>query len=64
MQLIDANILAMPKMNTPWTKQVQTICYQYGHKICGSFKYVEMSRDVPTGWCCNFWKRMHHWEDQ
>eukprot|EP00957_Ditylum_brightwellii_P172748 13151018-Ditylum_brightwellii.AAC.1 len=45
MQLLDVDIFAMPKISTPWTKQVQTTCYHYEHKICGSFKCAGTSSD-------------------
>eukprot|EP00957_Ditylum_brightwellii_P026515 2006195-Ditylum_brightwellii.AAC.1 len=38
MKLLDIDVLAMPEINTPWTKQVQATCHRYGKKICGPFK--------------------------
>eukprot|EP00957_Ditylum_brightwellii_P003348 253297-Ditylum_brightwellii.AAC.1 len=48
MQLIDVNVITMHKINTPWTKQVQTTCYRYGQKICGSFKCAGASSNETT----------------
>eukprot|EP00957_Ditylum_brightwellii_P185739 14141085-Ditylum_brightwellii.AAC.1 len=43
MEMMDTpniNVLAVPEINTTWTKEVQTICQVYRRKILGLFKKV------------------------
>eukprot|EP00957_Ditylum_brightwellii_P106160 8098454-Ditylum_brightwellii.AAC.1 len=45
MEHLNIDILAMPEINTPWTKEVQIKCHTYGLKILGIFRNVGSSSD-------------------
>eukprot|EP00957_Ditylum_brightwellii_P023503 1773400-Ditylum_brightwellii.AAC.1 len=45
MEYLDINVLAIPEINTPWTKEVQHRCHTYGRKILGTFRKVGSSSD-------------------
>eukprot|EP00957_Ditylum_brightwellii_P131287 10013072-Ditylum_brightwellii.AAC.1 len=45
MEHLDIDVLAMPEINTPWTKEVQIKCHTYGCKILGIFRNVGSSSD-------------------
>eukprot|EP00957_Ditylum_brightwellii_P186592 14206559-Ditylum_brightwellii.AAC.1 len=45
MEYLDIDVLAVPEINTPWTKEVQQRCHTYGMKILGTFRKVGTSSD-------------------
>eukprot|EP00957_Ditylum_brightwellii_P015223 1147151-Ditylum_brightwellii.AAC.1 len=45
MDYLDIDMLAIPEINTPWTKEVQHRCHTYGQKILGTFRKVGSSSD-------------------
>eukprot|EP00957_Ditylum_brightwellii_P041869 3171317-Ditylum_brightwellii.AAC.1 len=48
MDTLDIDVLAMPEIDTSWTKEVQTICRVYGRKILGLFRKVGSSSNKIT----------------
>eukprot|EP00957_Ditylum_brightwellii_P118790 9060130-Ditylum_brightwellii.AAC.1 len=42
-----ADILALPEINTPWIKDLGDKVWKIGRKVCGSFKCVGTSSDDP-----------------
>eukprot|EP00957_Ditylum_brightwellii_P167462 12748040-Ditylum_brightwellii.AAC.1 len=45
MEYLDIDVLAIPEMNTSWTKEVQLKCHTYGRKILGILRKVGSSSD-------------------
>eukprot|EP00957_Ditylum_brightwellii_P013168 994501-Ditylum_brightwellii.AAC.1 len=45
MDYLNIDILAMPEINTTWTKEVQARCQVYGRKFLGLFRKVGSSSD-------------------
>eukprot|EP00957_Ditylum_brightwellii_P132272 10086227-Ditylum_brightwellii.AAC.1 len=45
MEYLDIDVLAIPEINTPWTKEVQHRYHTYGWKILGTFRKVGSSSD-------------------
>eukprot|EP00957_Ditylum_brightwellii_P174682 13300714-Ditylum_brightwellii.AAC.1 len=49
MDILNIDVLAMPEINTSWTKEVQTICQVYGRKILRPFRKVgSSSNEIST----------------
>eukprot|EP00957_Ditylum_brightwellii_P022077 1665500-Ditylum_brightwellii.AAC.1 len=49
MDYLNIDVLAMPEINTTWTKEVQARCQIYGRKILGLFRKVgSSSNKTPT----------------
>eukprot|EP00957_Ditylum_brightwellii_P196042 14936616-Ditylum_brightwellii.AAC.1 len=42
---LDIGVLAIPEINTPWTKDVQLKCHTYGRKILGIYQNDGSSSD-------------------
>eukprot|EP00957_Ditylum_brightwellii_P085849 6530569-Ditylum_brightwellii.AAC.1 len=45
MAYLDTDVLAIPEINTPWTKEFQLKCHTYGRKILGIYRNVGSSSD-------------------
>eukprot|EP00957_Ditylum_brightwellii_P158825 12088991-Ditylum_brightwellii.AAC.1 len=48
MEYLDIDVLAMPEINTTWTKEVQHRCQIYGKKLLGTFRKVGSSSNETT----------------
>eukprot|EP00957_Ditylum_brightwellii_P006518 493739-Ditylum_brightwellii.AAC.1 len=48
MDYLDIDVLAMPEINTPWTKEVQQRSHTYGRKMLGTFRKVGVSSNKTS----------------